>query len=332
MKIYSKISKKKFKTILWISVAVILCIVAYLAADRFLIEHVEIDLSEDSAASQELADGQTQMDQVEDEAALSGSDASENSAEAYTATDNSYISESKNISITKVVTGSGEEQIVYFVADITFSDATELESAFAKNKYGTNITEIPSQLAEENKAIFAVNGDYYGFRDDGIIIRNGVLYRNVPAREGLCIYLDGSMEVYDETQTNGEQLLEDGAWITLSFGPALLENGNTVSGIEDAEVDTNFGNHSIQGNQPRTGIGIINDNHIIFVFVDGRSEGYSKGMTLDEFAQLFEDLGCETAYNLDGGGSSAMYFMGNLVNNPLGKEQERATSDILFIA
>ncbi|WP_251033310.1 phosphodiester glycosidase family protein [Bacillus sp. ISL-75] len=50
-----------------------------------------------------------------------------------------------------------------------------------------------------------------------------------------------------------------------------------------------------------------------------------------EFAQVFEDLGCTKAYNLDGGGSSTMYFKGRVVNNPLGKGQERGVSDILYI-
>ena len=65
--------------------------------------------------------------------------------------------------------------------------------------------------------------------------------------------------------------------------------------------------------------------------VDGRSKGYSRGVTLTEFAEMFKALGCSAAYNLDGGGSSTMYFMGRVVNNPLGKNKERGTSDILFI-
>lgn len=118
----------------------------------------------------------------------------------------------------------------------------------------------------------------------------------------------------------------------MSFGPTVVKNSKQVDGIDDVEVDTNFGNHSIQGQQPRTAIGIIDDNHYVFVVVDGRSEGYSVGVTMPELAQIMLDLGCKTAYNIDGGGSSTMYFNGKLVNNPLGRNQERGTSDILFIA
>ncbi|MEN6460715.1 MAG: phosphodiester glycosidase family protein, partial [Syntrophomonas sp.] len=93
----------------------------------------------------------------------------------------------------------------------------------------------------------------------------------------------------------------------------------------------NFGNRSIDNSNPRTGIGMIAPNHYVFIVVDGRADGYSKGMTLSQFAEVFADLGCTEAYNLDGGGSSTMYFMGDLINNPLGKNQERGTSDIIYI-
>lgn len=303
---------KKAKVIISIvtTLVIILGIAAYIAADRFLIEHVEIDLTKTGALSANSTVKDTEYD----------------------LTDSSYTSDTKSITITKKTVGSGSNQSVYFVADVTLKDATDLKSAFADNKFGTNIIEYTSEIAKDNDAIFAINGDYYGFRNDGVIIRNGVIYRNSPARQGLAFYKDGTMKVYDENSISADQLVADGVWNTLSFGPALLDNGEIISGIEDVEVDTNFGNHSIQGNQPRTGIGIISENHYVFVVVDGRSQGYSKGVTMTEFAQIFKDLGCQTAYNIDGGGSSVMYFNGNIVNNPLGKNKERGTSDILYIA
>jgi exopolysaccharide biosynthesis protein len=235
------------------------------------------------------------------------------------------------IKINKVTTGSGADTVTYYVADVTLTDATQLRSAFAENSFGENIIENTSAIAEDNDALFAINGDYYGFRDTGIVIRNGVVYRDEGARAGLAFYRDGTVKVYDETATTAEQLVADGVWNTLSFGPAVLQDGEIVAGIENVEVDTNFGNHSIQGDQPRTAIGVIDSNHLVFVVVDGRSTGYSKGVTLTGLAQIMKDLGATTAYNLDGGGSSTMYYDGALVNNPLGKGKERGTSDILYI-
>ena len=99
------------------------------------------------------------------------------------------------------------------------------------------------------------------------------------------------MRLYDETTTNAAELLADGVWNTLSFGPGLVDGGRVIDGIDDVEIDTNFGNHSVQGSQPRSGVGMIAANHFLFVVVDGRSTGYSRGVTMSEFAELFVDLG-----------------------------------------
>ena len=282
------------------------------ALDRFVIQHVQIT---DVAAYE--AENST----------VATVDAT---SEAVT-TATTYQSDTASISISTVVTGSGTDTVTYYVADVQLTDATALRSAFAQNSFGENIVENPSAIAEDNGAVFAINGDYYGFRDSGIIIRNGVIYRDSGARTGLAFYLDGHVEVYDETATTAQELLDSGVWNTLSFGPAIVENGETVDGIESVEVDTNFGNHSIQGDQPRTAVGVIDDNHLVFVVVDGRETGYSRGATLTELAEIMLSLGAETAYNLDGGGSSTMYFDGAVINRP-SNGGERGTSDILYVA
>ncbi|MFC2758438.1 phosphodiester glycosidase family protein, partial [Propionibacterium acidifaciens] len=252
-------------------------------------------------------------------------------ASSITITDTSYTSSLTSIAIGTVATGSGDDTVTYYTADITVTDATAVRSAFANNEYGTNITAKPSRIAAEHDAVLAINGDYYGFRSDGILIRNGVIYRDSGTRDGMAFYSDGRVEVYDETTTKAQTLLDAGVWNTLSFGPALVNNSKVLSGIDQVEVDTNVGNHSIQGKQPRTAVGWVETNHLKLVVVDGRNEGYSRGVTMSELAQIMADLGCTCAYNIDGGGSSAMYFNGSIINQP-SNGGERDTSDILYIA
>ncbi|KJL44913.1 hypothetical protein RS81_00381 [Microbacterium terrae] len=295
------------------------------AVDRFLVEHVEI--SDVSAYEAENSTVQTSDTTADDDA----TDAAADESAETVLTDTAYSDGATEVTISTVTSGSGDETVTYYVADVVLSDATALRSAFAKDQFGENITELTSDIAADNGAVFAVNGDYYGFRDTGIVIRNGVVYRDESARAGLAFYTDGSVEVYDETETTADELLADGVWNTLSFGPALVEDGEVVAGLDEAEVDTNFGNHSIQGDQPRTAVGVIDENHLVFVVVDGRQEGYSTGVTLDELADILVNLGATTAYNLDGGGSSTLYFNGEVVNQP-SNGGERATSDILYIA
>lgn len=305
--------------------------VLYRLADRYLIEHVEAvvvtaPVKQDiTAASGTSASGTAQT------AAATGG-TTESAAAAVTSDDWNYKNGDTSISIRKVQTGTGSDMVTYYVADVQVKDASSVLSAFAKNEFGRNITENTSTIASRNNAVFAINGDYYGFRSDGVIIRNGVLYRNEPARIGLAMFKDGTIKSYDETQQPASELLASGVLNTLSFGPALVQNGEIAGNFDSVKIDKNFGNRSIQDLNPRTGIGMIAPNHYVFVVVDGRKANYSKGMTLDEFAQLFKELGAAEAYNLDGGGSSTMYFQGRVVNNPQGKDTERGVSDILYIA
>jgi exopolysaccharide biosynthesis protein len=251
---------------------------------------------------------------------------------ATSVTSTSYSSDTAKITVSKHVTGTGADTVTYYVADVVVSDATILRSAFANDEFGTNIIATTSEIADQANAVLAINGDYYGFRTTGIVIRNGVIFRDSGARQGLAIYQDGTMRLYDETTTTAAQLVKEGVWNTLSFGPGLVTDGKVISGIDQVEIDTNFGNHSVQGQQPRSGIGMISANHFVFVAVDGRSSGYSRGVTMTEFANIFTELGAQVAYNLDGGGSTTMVFNGALVNNPLGKGTERGTSDIIYVA
>ena len=277
------------------------------ALNRYVIDHVEVT----SASSYEAAQGNAQTTSLNTDSA--------------TITSDTYTNGNTKISV-KQVQNNG---VTYYVADVQLSDATALRSAFANDQFGANITDLVSSIATDNNAVFAINGDYYGFRSTGIVIRNGTIYRDSGARQGLAIYKDGTMKVYDETQTNAQTLVNEGVWQTLSFGPALLQDGQVISGIDNLEIDTNFGNHSIQAKQPRTAIGIIDDNHFVFVVVDGRSRT-SSGVTMSGLAEIMQSLGAKTAYNLAGGGSSEMWFNGQVVNNP-SNGGERATSDIIYI-
>lgn len=288
---------------------------AWWAANRFLIPHVEVtDVS--AYEAEHSAVTTTTTDAARTPAVV---------------TDTTFDNGSTSVTISTVTSGSGSSALTYYVADVFVDDATDLRSAFANNQFGENITQTTSEIAAANGAVFAINGDYYGFRSTGIEIRNGVVYRDEGARRGLAFYTDGHVEVYDETQTTAAALVASGVWNTLSFGPAIVENGQMVGGIESVEVDTNVGNHSIQGAQPRTAVGVIDDNHLVFVVVDGRQEGYSEGVTLPGLADIMLSLGATTAYNLDGGGSSTMYFNGRVVNSP-SNGGERGTSDILYVA
>ncbi len=240
-------------------------------------------------------------------------------------TDSSY--EDENIKITLQTVREYDTTI--YIADIQLSDASYLKTAFAENAYGRNIKQKTSEIAEADNAIFAINGDYYGFRNAGFVLRNGVLYRSIARDdeddEALVIDTEGNFSIIHENQTDIDSLdIEDISQI-FSFGPALIEDGEIVVD-SSSEVDQS------KSSNPRTAIGQISSLHYIVIVSDGRTDE-SSGLSLLQLAQVFLDQGCIIAYNLDGGGSSTMYFNGEIVNNPTdgGTDQEREVSDIVYI-
>ena len=175
----------------------------------------------------------------------------------------------------------------------------------------------------------AVNGDYYGARDAGYVIRNGQLLRSDSQdanQEDLVIYQDGSFEIIREGDITTQELLNKGAVQVLSFGPALIENSQVAVDSAD-EVG------KAMASNPRTAIGIIDDKHYVLVVSDGRTNE-SKGLSLKELADFMKELKVTTAYNLDGGGSSTMYFNGQIINKPTTNGhniEEREVSDIVYL-
>ncbi len=229
--------------------------------------------------------------------------------------------------ITVELTEYRENDTTIYAADVWVTDPSQLKTAFANGTYGKNVKDATSDIAKDADAILAVNGDFYGARNSGYVIRNGVLYRSTSSgAEDLVIYEDGSFAIIDEDEVTAEQLLEDGAVQVLSFGPALIENGE-IAVTKNEEVG------KAMASNPRTAIGIYEDGHYVFVVSDGRTDE-SEGLSLYELAEFLQELGVETAYNLDGGGSSTMVYQGEVVNNPTtsgNSVKERSVSDIVYI-
>ena len=215
-----------------------------------------------------------------------------------------------------------------YVADIVLSSPDQLKTALARSSYGKNVTEKTSVIAANNGALLAINGDYYGARERGYVIREGIIYRSTRRQgaEDLVIYRDGTMRIISESDVSAEELLNDGAYNVFSFGPGLISDG-VITVSEGYEVG------QAMASNPRTAIGQADGLHYVFVVSDGRTSE-SAGLSLYELAQFMSELGVSVAYNLDGGGSSTMYYNGEVVNNPTtnGKRiSERSVSDIVYI-
>ena len=238
-------------------------------------------------------------------------------------TKNSY--RDANISITISTIRRFDTDV--YVADVVVSSVEYLKTAFANNTYGRNIKQTTSKIAASVGAIFAVNGDYYGFRNSGYVIRNGVLYRDSvysSSREALVVGADGALFSVYEKKVSAKSLYQDNAEHVLSFGPTLVQDRKIMVTPSD-EIGKWTSN-------PRASMGMIEPLHYVFIVSDGRTSK-SAGLSLYQLAQVYLEYDCEFAYNLDGGGSATMVFNGRVINIPTDGSHvgERKVSDIVYI-
>ena len=89
-------------------------------------------------------------------------------------------------------------------------------------------------------------------------------------------------------------------------GPVLLQSGEIdISN----NLEFKFAGKAINDKHPRTAMGYTKDGKLIILVIEGRNKN-AGGATLTQEAQIFKDLGCWEALNLDGGGSSCMLVNG----------------------
>ncbi len=330
----NKMSKRQISKV-WIACATLFFIgyVSFTLLDRFVIaQNVvsldDIELNQHTEQNLPVEEESGVSDEPQNDYDTSNEDVLEESEPIFAEpviTETSYIDENIEVTLNTI----REYDTDIYIAEIIISDSSLLQAGLAENSFGTNVEEKTSVIAEENDAIIAINGDYYGFRDYGYVMRNGYLYRDIKAPEGnedLVIFEDGNMQIIDEGNVLAEELVELGAVQIFSFGPGLISGGE-ITVTEQSKVERE------DASNPRTAIAMIEPNHYIFMTADGRTE-ISEGLSLYEMAMVLSQYDCEVAYNLDGGGSATMVFMGEVVNNPTtnGRDfRERSVSDIVYI-
>lgn len=319
--------KSRKLRVIWTTASCLLAVVfaGYVLMDTFLIARTYQTAAEPNLSMFSSESGQTLSFQspqtVQDSEAASPLE-----TQSLPAGTENVVYSDENVSI--AMTQYREYDTDIYVAEVWLSSAQYLKTAFAENSYGKNVTAKTSEIASQCEAILAINGDYYGARESGYVIRNGVVYRDYGSgsTDILCIYADGSFGITNSTEASAQELVDSGVWQAFSFGPGLVENGGIT-------VDQNTEVGKAMASNPRTAIGQISELHYVFVVSDGRTD-QSEGLSLYELATFLQSLGVKTAYNLDGGGSSTMVLMGEVINNPTtggSRTKERSVSDIVYI-
>ena len=241
----------------------------------------------------------------------------------------SYFQDGCAILIRQLVFGKGDDRLTCYVADLYLDNVKDLVGCVFNDSEGNISDGSPERVEEQLGAVFVMNTDFIKGRSWGLYVRGGHVFRNKPTKgiDVCAINKDGKMEILDGDTLNADALLKSGkVWHVLTFGPSLLnKDGSPKNQNSDFRINNNYQGwdddksyYGFLSPNPRTAIGQAQDGHFILVTVDGRDEGYSKGMTFPQLSHLMYEEGCTVAYNLDGGGSTMMYFDGAFVNKPSG--------------
>lgn len=225
-----------------------------------------------------------------------------------------------------------EDGLTYFLCDVQLTDVSQFGTAFAGEEFGASAYETVSDIADRHNPVMAINGDFYRFHTEGVIIRNGELYRKralQSRRHLLVVGKDGTLSaVTDRTgyqSVVADDLMKAGALQSFEFGPLLVKDGEAVTLPSRFYVKTGAGYL-----EPRTAIGQLGDLHYLIIVVEGRRDGYSVGCDLPTLQKLFLKHGAQFAFNLDGGGSTTLYFKGDVINMPSSGSQRRVSDIIMF--
>lgn len=234
---------------------------------------------------------------------------------------NAYQDDNLRVTVKK----EQSDNLTYYVADVWVRDIRYFQTAFATGKFqrGSANYLMPAKIGADTGAVVGITGDFCSARSNGVVIRNGELYRDSKSEEDVCIlYADGTMETYYANDFQLEDVLARGAYQSWCFGPKLIDDGQVPSSFNCSDA--------VAGKNPRSAIGYYAPGHYCLLTVDGRQPGYSKGLSMEGLSKLLIDLGCKDGYNLDGGQTAAMVFEGSLVSQPY--KGGREVGDMILIS
>ena len=200
-----------------------------------------------------------------------------------------------------------DKPLAYYIAHIYMREIDSYRSGFGSARISGSDTEDACVMARQYRAVLGMTGDNLIHSDytDGMMMRDGRIFRSMTQMSMMALTEDLSMRIYNKNDKAMLNEIEEGTQDTFAFGPPLIIGGVLCENVDEDRVGRI---------NPRAGLGLVEPGHFVAIVADGRLSRYSHGMMLSAFAKLFLEEGCVMAYNLDGGASATMVFMGEYIN------------------
>lgn len=237
-----------------------------------------------------------------------------------------YLSDSSEIKIFELA------ELGYrgYIAKVKLFNPKNFKVELAKGELGK--LETTTEAAERTGAILAINGGGFGAgRVEGELVStmigatviDGKLVNKFIRKENEDLFFVGINRYGDligNIPDNEADIMKLRPYQGVSFIPILIKNNLKIE-LPSAWKNTKH---------PRTIIGQYANDDLILIVVDGRQGEWSSGISLERLQDKLLELGVKDAYNLDGGGSTAMYFKGQVLNKP-SEGNERPVANNLII-
>jgi len=197
--------------------------------------------------------------------------------------------------------------LAYYICHIYMREIDSYRSGFGSVRINGRDTEDACVMARQYRAVLGMTGDNLLHSDynRGMMMRDGRIFRAMTQVSLMALTEDLSMRIYNKKDEAMLNEIEEGTQDTFAFGPPLIMDGVLCEDVDQDRVGRI---------NPRAGLGLVEPGHFVAIVADGRLPHYSHGMMLSDFAKLFLDEGCVMAYNLDGGASATLVFMGEYIN------------------
>lgn len=195
---------------------------------------------------------------------------------------------------------SGDREV--FRADMLATQNALPSGRVTKPEATGNYITMPAVLGEEqarnNHAVLAFTGDFVGWTANrkAVMIRNGIVYYDRQETTTLAVLPDGTLQYYPWYTTSAEQLLSMGVRDSFSFGPLLVDGGQVAYRNDGTDLFT-----------ARVGFGYTDPYHYLAIVCLRESQ---TALSYVKLSELFVHYGARVAYNLDGGHSTSLVFMG----------------------
>ena len=218
---------------------------------------------------------------------------------------------------------------VYTFSEVKVNHPSQFRRHLAGGEYGSATQFYTSEMAESVNAVVASSGDFYNFRNFGIIVYQGQV-RKVEGTYAETCYIDRNGDLRftyggDITTTAAakEYVAENDIWFSLGFGPVLIDNYEMID-------HTWYGVGEITEGYARAALCQMGELH--YIVATANTEGPWQDIpTVKTFAKNIAATGCRMAYCLDGGQTAAIVMGDQLINRPV-YGQQRKISDIIYFA